>query len=498
MAQNESRSKIAEFRERARLSQRELAERVKVTEATIANWERGRRAIDFIEKLIRLCDALRCDVRDLIEQPLDLQEVSLPNEDLTDRNLNRANLRLANLSNAILVGNSLMEANLSGANLQKANLERADLRRANLEAADLTGANLKEANLEGAIFRGAVLTNADLRATNWQSADFESANLSDAMLVASSEDTNLSGAMLLEDVGENLPLVLGGIPDQDFGKLADMYGKLADYLQEEIGIEARSSYSASSEHRSLMKDQDYGSTITAFRLGNVDMAWLGGFTALEALREVPGAKTIAQRNIDQEFRTILIGNRDRLSFLGKFEALEPDGENLEILQRLRQNSPPLKFTFGGKLSTSGDLIPLHYLVKAGLDESCFGKVRFSGSHDATIRLVETGLCDVGVVNIQVWNRWQEESPLSKIVKLWQSPPYQNYAWVMHPNALKNDKASRIQRGLVSLKDSEKGREILKFFGDTAFVQTSDDDYSSLRAIAEKRESDRAFFWKRVR
>jgi transcriptional regulator with XRE-family HTH domain len=60
-------SKIASLREKAQLTQLELSQAVGVTESTIANWEKGRSGLDWIEKLIRLCRALHCNLEDLIE-----------------------------------------------------------------------------------------------------------------------------------------------------------------------------------------------------------------------------------------------------------------------------------------------------------------------------------------------------------------------------------------------------------------------------------------------
>jgi transcriptional regulator with XRE-family HTH domain len=60
-------SRIAEFRERAGLTQKELSKLVGVTENTIANWEKGRSGIDWIEKLIRLCKVLDCNLESLID-----------------------------------------------------------------------------------------------------------------------------------------------------------------------------------------------------------------------------------------------------------------------------------------------------------------------------------------------------------------------------------------------------------------------------------------------
>lgn len=59
-------SKIAELREQAGLTQRELALMVGVTETTIRNYEKGRSILEWIERIIRLCKALDCSPTDLI------------------------------------------------------------------------------------------------------------------------------------------------------------------------------------------------------------------------------------------------------------------------------------------------------------------------------------------------------------------------------------------------------------------------------------------------
>lgn len=58
--------RIAELRKHRNLSQRELARSIGATEVTIANWEKGRSGLDWIERLIRLCDILDCSITDLL------------------------------------------------------------------------------------------------------------------------------------------------------------------------------------------------------------------------------------------------------------------------------------------------------------------------------------------------------------------------------------------------------------------------------------------------
>ena len=60
-------SKVAQLREQAGLTQRELANLVGVAESTIRNLERNRNGIDQIERVVKLCRALNCSAEDLIE-----------------------------------------------------------------------------------------------------------------------------------------------------------------------------------------------------------------------------------------------------------------------------------------------------------------------------------------------------------------------------------------------------------------------------------------------
>lgn len=58
--------RIAKLREEKQLTQLELANQVGVTETTIANWERGRSGVEWLDRLIRLCAALECTPEDLL------------------------------------------------------------------------------------------------------------------------------------------------------------------------------------------------------------------------------------------------------------------------------------------------------------------------------------------------------------------------------------------------------------------------------------------------
>lgn len=61
-------SKVAELRERAGLTQRQLADLVDVDPSTIRNWERNRNSVDAFVRVAKLCEALNCSPDQLYAQ----------------------------------------------------------------------------------------------------------------------------------------------------------------------------------------------------------------------------------------------------------------------------------------------------------------------------------------------------------------------------------------------------------------------------------------------
>jgi len=57
---------IADLRDKAGLTQLELAQAVGVTESTISNWEKGRNSLVWFERVAKLCKKLNCTPEDLI------------------------------------------------------------------------------------------------------------------------------------------------------------------------------------------------------------------------------------------------------------------------------------------------------------------------------------------------------------------------------------------------------------------------------------------------
>ncbi len=264
------------------------------------------------------------------------------------------------------------------------------------------------------------------------------------------------------------PFVIGAIPDQDPEKLQRLYGKLAAYLESELGVPV------------VYKPvTDYAASVTAFKVGDLDMVWFGGLTGVQARLQVAGAQAIVQRDIDERFHSVFIANRA--------SGLTPIND-VSGLAQLKGHT----FTFGSESSTSGRLMPQYFLRQAGVGLDDFaGQAGFSGSHDKTIKLVEAGTYDAGVLNEQVWlNRVEaEEVDLDTVQVLWRTPPYYDYHWVIRPDV--EDRygdgfVERVRAAFLKLDPSvPEHREILDLFGAEKFIPTQNSNYAEIEAVGRE-------------
>ncbi|MGF1570173.1 MAG: putative selenate ABC transporter substrate-binding protein [Nodosilinea sp.] len=266
-----------------------------------------------------------------------------------------------------------------------------------------------------------------------------------------------------------VPLAVGAIPDQDPEKLQRLYTQLADYLTAELGVPV--------EYKPVT---DYAAAVTAFKVGDLDLVWFGGLTGVQARLQVPGAKAIAQRDIDEQFHSVFIANTG--SGLGSLT-------NVNDLANLKGRT----FTFGSESSTSGRLMPQYFLQQAGVnpDQDFKGDVGFSGNHDTTLKLVEAGTYEAGALNEQVWLDRVAEGAVdeSKVTVIWRTPPYYDYHWVISPGVEERYGAGfteKVQAALIGLDPSvPEQQEILELFGAEGFIPTQDGNYAQIEAIGRQ-------------
>ena len=268
--------------------------------------------------------------------------------------------------------------------------------------------------------------------------------------------------------GNDRPLTISAIPDQDPSKLGRLYGDVAAYLTRELGVKV------------VYKPvTDYPASVSGFRLGDLDLVWFGGFTSVQAEKQVAGAKSVAQREIDGNFHSVFIANTK------SGIAPMPDVAGLSALKGRR-------FTFGSETSTSGRLMPQYYLDQAGVKTTDFrGPPGFSGSHDATIREVASGSYEAGALNEQVWKSSVADGTVKrdKVRAVLTTPGYPDYRWLGQPDLDERFGAGftdRVTRAFVALDPADpKEKAILELFGAERFVKPDPGAYSLTKEAVDK-------------
>src|SRR5215471_3223462 len=149
-------------------------------------------------------------------------------------------------------------------------------------------------------------------------------------------------------------LKVSAIPDEAPTELQRKFAPLGRYLEQRVGMQVQ-----------FIPVSDYAAVVQSLATGRIDLAWLGGFTFVQAKDATRGAVIpIVQREEDQQFTS-------------KFVTTDPA---IQSLADLRGKT----FAFGSPASTSGHLMPRYFLLQAGIrPERDFRNVVYSSAHDAT-------------------------------------------------------------------------------------------------------------------
>ncbi len=257
-------------------------------------------------------------------------------------------------------------------------------------------------------------------------------------------------------------LVFTAIPDEDETKLVERFQGIADYLEEKLDVEVR-----------YIPVKSYAAAISAFRNNQVQLAWFGGLSGVQARSLVPGSEAIAQGVEDPEFYTYFIAHKSA---------------GLDEMDELSDELRGKTFTFGSKGSTSGRLMPEFYIREAFNEspQDVFSRVGFSGNHTRTLRLVEAGTYEMGAINYSVWDKELEAGNVDTdaVKVIWTTPHYPDYQWSIRGDV--NERfgegfMKRVQEALLAMDDPE----LLESFPRSGFIPASNEDYEPIRVVGEQ-------------
>jgi len=269
-----------------------------------------------------------------------------------------------------------------------------------------------------------------------------------------------AAALLLAPISQAQTFTFTAIPDQDETQLQTRFGKIAQYLSTELGVEVN-----------YIPVKSYAAAVTAFRNDQVQLAWFGGLSGVQARLRVPGSEAIAQGYEDQFFQTYFIAHHS---------------SGLKATEQLEDSLKGHSFTFGSKGSTSGRLMPEFHLRQQfnQSPEEIFSRVGFSGDHSRTIALVQSGAYEIGAVNFKVWERELASGNIdpNQVSVIWATPTYPDYQWTIRGDVDQRWGAGfqqRVQQALLSLQDPE----LLNAFPRSRFVKASNADFEPVAVVA---------------
>lgn len=246
------------------------------------------------------------------------------------------------------------------------------------------------------------------------------------------------------------------IPDESPTELARKSAPLAKYLERKLGVKVE-----------FTPVTDYAAAVEALANKQVDLAWLGGFTFVQASHRSGGKVVpLVQRAEDEKFRSVFITTNPAIRSLADLK-----GRNL---------------SFGSQSSTSGHLMPRSYLLEAGIDpDKDLKRVAYSGAHDATVAAVASGKVDAGALNISVWDKLVADGKVdpAKVRVFYTTPTYYDYNWTVHAD-MPAARREQLVRAFTELSaDTPEGREILALQRATRFIPTRAENYKGIEAAA---------------
>jgi phosphonate transport system substrate-binding protein len=260
-------------------------------------------------------------------------------------------------------------------------------------------------------------------------------------------------------------LRFSAIPDQNSTELQAKFDPIAAYLSEALGINVE-----------YVPSRDYGASVEMFKNGDIQLAWFGGLTGVQARQAVAGAEAIAQGVEDPAYYSYFIAHKD---------------SGFERSDDFPAGIADVPFTFGSQKSTSGRLMPEHFIREASgkTPGEFFAQIpNFSGSHDKTAQLVQSGQFMAGALSYKAYDKLVASGKIDADVcrVIWRTPPYPDYNFTAHPDLetlFGQGFTDKLQKALVEMTDPK----LLAAFPRQALIPAKSEDFQRIVEVATSLE-----------
>ncbi|MFT5584141.1 MAG: phosphonate transport system substrate-binding protein [Cognaticolwellia sp.] len=263
---------------------------------------------------------------------------------------------------------------------------------------------------------------------------------------------------------EPLPVLhFSAIPDQNTTLLQQKFEPVAEYLSNTLGVPVV-----------YVPAADYSASVEMFKNGDIELAWFGGLTGVQARAAVPGSKAVVQGAEDPKYYSYFIANTE--------SGLEPGPD-------FPMGVASTSFAFGSESSTSGRLMPEYFIRQASGEspKEFFEKpFAFSGAHDKTAKMVESGAVQAGVLSYTTWDRMVAEGGLdpSKVQVIWKTPEYADYNFSLRPGLDAQFGVgfeTKLQASLLAMEDPV----LLRAFARSALIPAKNEDFARIEEVARE-------------
>ena len=245
------------------------------------------------------------------------------------------------------------------------------------------------------------------------------------------------------------------IPSEDSRAMLAASDQLLKALETNLGIKVQGFVAS-----------DYNGVIEALRANHVDVAYLGPFSYVLGTTIAP----------IEAFCTAETSKAGRTYYHSQIITLKDSG--IKTLEDLKGRT----FAFVDPSSTSGHLFPKAGLIRAGFDpDKHFGRVLFTGSHDANAVAVANKRVDAATIADRIFDAAVARKLIDAdaVHVVWRSEPIPESPTVWRKN-LSDDLKARIKTAFLGIRDitwADQGKL-------NRFVETNDAAYNVIRETAK--------------
>jgi len=268
------------------------------------------------------------------------------------------------------------------------------------------------------------------------------------------------GASALSAKQANWPkeITFGVIPVAGAERLQDTFGKVALYLQKELGIKVK-----------LIIPTDYAGVIVGMAHKHIDLAYLGPKSYCEAAKRANAQALVVNTDATT-------GTPGYYGYL-----ITKRGSGLKTLADIKGK----KWAFTDPNSTSGTLVPTIMFANKGINpQTYFSRIVYSGSHEASILSVKNGRVDAASTNNLAIGRG--------LGKAWEKNDF-NIIWKSKlipgsPMAVRKDLPESLKMAIKGAFISYDDKANLAKMKIAGYLPANDSMYDGVRKMIKFKES----------